>query len=330
MRLITLEDVVAASKRIRSIPGSGLVRTPLLPVPDADPGGRRPLWLKPECLQPTGAFKIRGALNSIAELDQQARSRGVVAYSSGNHARALAYAAWVFGIPATVIVPPTAPAAKVGAARALGAEIVLADVADREARAHEIVDERGAALVPPFDHPAVIAGQGTAGLEIAEDLTTESGTTGNGTDDVVLVPISGGGLISGIAVAIKSLLPDAAVIGVEPELAADARDSLRAGERRGWPVEARTRTAADGLTAEPSDLTFAHISRFVDDIVTVSEDEIAGAVRYLAVHARIVAERSGAVSTAAYLHRALPGGTTVAVVSGGNINPDDLVTTLAG
>lgn len=317
MRLITLDDITAASKRIRSIPDSGFVRTPLLPVPDAD----RPLLLKPECLQPTGAFKIRGALNALAELDEPARARGVVAYSSGNHARAVAYAARVFGVPATVIVPPTAPATKIGAARDLGAEIVLAEVADREARAREIVDERGAALIPPFDHPAVIAGQGTVGLEIAEDLTSA---------DVVLVPVSGGGLISGIAVAIKTLLPDAAVIGVEPELAADARDSLRAGERRGWPVESRTRTAADGLTAEPSDLTFGHIRRFVDDIVTVSEEEIAGAVRYLAVHARVVAERSGAVSTAAALHRALPAGTTVAVVSGGNINPDDLVTTLAG
>jgi threo-3-hydroxy-L-aspartate ammonia-lyase len=322
MRLITLEDIAAASTRIRSIPGGGVIRTPLLPVHDADPARHpgRQLWLKPECLQPTGAFKIRGALNAIAQLPEQARSRGVVAYSSGNHARAVAYAARAFGIPATVVVPHTAPAAKVDAARALGAEIVLVEVADRETRAQEIVAERKAALIPPFDDPAVLAGQGTVGLEIAEDVAAE----------VVLVPISGGGLISGVAVAIKTLLPDAAVIGVEPELAADARDSLRAGERRSWPVESRTRTAADGLTAEPSDLTFGHIRRFVDDIVTVSEEEIAGAVRYLAVHGRVVAERSGAVSTAAYLHRALPGGTTVAVVSGGNINPDDLVTTLAG
>jgi threo-3-hydroxy-L-aspartate ammonia-lyase len=323
MQRITLDDITAASKRIHSVPGGGVVRTPLLPVPGADrsPAGRpdRPLWLKPECLQPTGAFKIRGALNAIATLPERVRSRGVVAYSSGNHARAVAYAARVFGVPATVVVPHTAPAAKIAAARELGAEIVPVEVADREARAREIVAERAPALIAPFDDPAVIAGQGTVGLEIAEDMAA----------GVVLVPISGGGLISGIAVAIKALHPAATVVGVEPELAADARDSLRAGERRSWPVELRTRTAADGLTAEPSELTFDHIRRLVDDIVTVSEDEIAGAVRYLAVHGRVVAERSGAVSTAAYLHRDLPAGPTVAVVSGGNINPADLATALA-
>lgn len=321
MRMITLDDIRAASKRIHAVPGGGVVRTPLVPVRHAagDPHPDRELWLKPECLQPIGAFKIRGALNAIAALPEQARSRGVVAYSSGNHARAVAYAARVFGVPATVVVPHSAPAAKVDAARALGAEIVLVEVADREARAQEIVTERAATLIAPFDDPAVMAGQGTVGLEIAEDIAA----------GVVLVPISGGGLISGVAVAIKTLLPGAAVIGVEPELAADAQDSFRAGQLRSWPVEMRTRTAADGLTAQPSELTFGHIRRFVDDIVTVSEAEIADAVRFLAVHGRVVAEYSGAVSTAAYLHRQVPAGPAVAVVSGGNINPADLARALA-
>jgi threonine dehydratase len=308
MPLVTLADITAARELINSLPGAaGPVRTPLLPVLSADPD--RPLWLKPECLQPTGAFKIRGALHATAQLPEHVRARGVVAYSSGNHALAVAYAARVFGIPATVVVPHTAPTAKLAPARALGAEIVPVEVAEREARAWEIAEQCGATVIPPFDDPAVIAGQGTVGLEIAEDLAA----------DVVLVPISGGGLISGIGVAIKSLLPTATVIGVEPELAADARESLYAGERRSWPVEARTRTAADGLTAEPSELTFDHIRRVVDDIVTVSEAEIADAVRFLAVHGRIVAEPSGAVTTAAYRCRALPAGRTVAVVSGGNL-----------
>jgi threonine dehydratase len=317
MRLTTLDDIRAADKRIRAVPESGLVRTPLLPMPCASM--KRPLWVKPECLQPTGAFKIRGALHAISVIPPAARSRGVVAYSSGNHARAVAYAAKVFAVPATVVVPRTAPSAKVDAASELGAEIVLVEVAERKARAHRIAEERGATLIPPFDDPAVIAGQGTVGLEIATAIAA----------DVVLVPISGGGLISGVAVAVKSLLPSATVIGVEPELAADARESLRAGERRSWPVASRTRTAADGLTAEPSELTFWHLREFVDDIVTVSEAEIDHAVRYLALYGRIVAERSGAVSTAAHLCRDLPPGQTVAVVSGGNINPGDLATVLA-
>ncbi len=256
---------------------------------------------------------MRGALHATAILPERQRARGVVSYSSGNHARSLAYAARAFGVPATVVVPHTAPAAKIDAARALGAEIVPVTVGEREARAHGIAEERGATLIPPFDDPAIIAGQGTVGLEIAEDLAAE----------VVLAPISGGGLISGVGSAIKSRLPEATVIGVEPELAADAQAGFYAGERRDWPVEDRTRTAADGLTGQPSELTFRHLTEFVDDIVTVNEAEIAGAVGFLADRCRIIAERSGAVSTAAYLHRHLPAGRTVAVVSGGNIDAAD-------
>lgn len=315
-RPITHDDIATAAKVMASALGpAGPVRTPLLPVP----GGDRALLLKPESLQPTGAFKIRGAVHATAVLPEDVRSRGVVAYSSGNHARAVAYAARAFAVPATVVVPHTAPATKVAAARELGAEIVPVEVAEREERAHRIATERGATLIPPFDHPAVVAGQGTVGLEIAEDVAP----------DVVLVPVSGGGLISGVGVAVKALHPGATVIGVEPELAADARDSLRAGEPRHWPVEDRTRTAADGLTAEPSEFTLAHMREVVDDIVTVGEDEIAEATGYLARTCRLVVERSGAVAVAAHRHRDLPGGTAVAIVTGGNIDTAALVSLLA-
>lgn len=308
MQLVTAADVANASALLARAPeATRPVRTPLLPAPS-----RPDLWLKPENLQPTGAFKIRGAAHALAALPEKERARGVVAYSSGNHARAVAHAARAFGVPATVVVPRTAPAAKVAATRALGAEIVPVEVADRERRAGEIAAERGARLVPPFDDRDVIAGQGTVGREIAENLEP----------DVVLVPISGGGLISGVAAAVKHAHPRARVIGVEPELAADAGESFRAGRRITWPVAARTRTAADGLTAEPSELTFAHLRQLVDDVVAVGEDEIAEAVGWIAAECRVVAERSGAVTVAAHRHRELPAGRTVAVVSGGNIDAD--------
>ncbi|GAB2651540.1 threonine/serine dehydratase [Saccharopolyspora gloriosae] len=316
MDLVTPQDVEAAQRRISTVAGpSAVVRTPLLPLIGIED---REIWVKPENLQPTGAFKIRGALNAIAALPEPVRARGVVAYSSGNHARAVAHAAHAFGVPATVVVPHTAPAAKIAAARELGAEVVAVDVADRESTAQRITAERGATLVPPFDDLAVIAGQGTVGLEIAADLEV----------DVVVVPVSGGGLLSGVATAIRARRPAAKIIGVEPELAADARESLHAGRRVSWPIELRTRTGADGLTAQPSELTFRHLLDRVDDIVTVSEAEIDAAVAHLARRARIVAERSGAVSVAACLHRRLPPGRTVAVVSGGNIDAGELANLL--
>jgi threonine dehydratase len=274
----------------------------------------RPLWLKPENLQAIGAFKVRGAHNALAQLTPEVRARGVVAYSSGNHAQAVAYAARVAGITATIVIDDTAPELKVAATRALGAEVRLVPLDQREAVAVELARDLGAALIPPFNHPDVIAGQGTIGLEIAEDLPDVA---------VVLVPISGGGLASGIGVAIKALCPGAAVFGVEPELAADTRDSLRAGELVRWPAAKRVRTSADGLRAEPSELTFVHLREVLDGVLTVSEAEIRSTVGLLARRARIVAEPSGAVAPAAYLHRAdeLPAGPTVAVVSGGNIDP---------
>lgn len=308
MQLITVEDITAAGERLAGV----AVRTPLLPFLDApDRGG---LWLKPENLQPIGAFKIRGAHNAIARLPEATRSRGVVAYSSGNHAQAVAFAAKNAGIRAAIVVPDSTPAIKIDATRGHGAEVFVVPMAERESRAYEIVEERGAALIPPFDHPDVIAGQGTIGLEIAADLPDV---------EVVLVQLSGGGLASGIGTAIKARCPHAKVFGVEPELAADTAESLRAGELVRWSPAQRARTIADGLRAEPSELTFAHLRAVLDGVLTVSEHEIREATRSLIRGTRTVVEPSGAVAAAAYLyHRSrLPAGRTVAVISGGNIDP---------
>jgi threonine dehydratase len=315
VELITVEQVVAAAERIADT----AVRTPLLPCHWADPD--RPLWLKPENLQPIGAFKIRGAANAIARIPEAARPHGVVAYSSGNHAQAVAYVAKQFGLPAAIVVPENTPAVKIEATRAHGAEVVIVPITDREVVAERLVTERGATLIPPFDHRDVIAGQGTIGLEIAADLPGV---------ELVLVPVSGGGLASGIATAIKARCPTTRVVGVEPALAADAAASLAADRRVHWPAADRERTSADGLRAEPSELTFAHLRALLDGIVTVTEEEIRAAVALLARRARLVAEPSGAVTTAAYLHRAadLPRGRTVAIVSGGNLNPADLAAIL--
>lgn len=309
MRLVSVDEVRAAAERIRGV----AVRTPLLACPWAERPSRE-LWLKPENLQPIGAFKVRGAWNALAVLPESERAAGVVAFSSGNHAQAVAYAARAGGVPAVIVIDDTAPALKIAATKELGAEVVLAPPAERAAVARALAVERGATLIPPYDHPHVIAGQGTAGLEIAEDRPDVAS---------VLVPISGGGLASGIAVAVKALCPKAAVFGVEPELAADTRDSFKAGELVRWPSEDRVRTSADGLRAEPSELTFAHLTALLDDVLTVSEAEIRSTVGELAARSRIVAEPSGAVAPAAYLHRtdALPPGPCVAVVSGGNIDP---------
>ncbi|GAB3494321.1 threonine ammonia-lyase [Amycolatopsis cihanbeyliensis] len=312
MDLVTLNDIRDAAERIRD----AVVRTPLLPCPWADPG--RPLWAKPESLQPIGAFKLRGAHNAIARLDERTRRRGVVAYSSGNHAQAVAYSARHFGVPAHIVMPDVTPQVKIDRTRECGAEVVLVPIAERESAADELVADRGAVLVPPFDHQDVIAGQGTAGLEIIADLPDV---------DVVLIPVSGGGLASGIGTAIKALSPDVQVIGVEPELAADTRDGLAAGARVDWPVERRSRTIADGLRSQPSELTFAHLSRVLDGVVTVGEREIRSAMAALASRARLVAEPSGAVALAAYLDHAgeLPAGRTAAVISGGNVDPTLMV-----
>jgi threonine dehydratase len=304
--VITIEDVRAAAKSITGI----AVRTPLLPSWAIGPD----LWLKPENLQPVGAFKVRGAVHALLSLSSQAQAAGVITHSSGNHGRALAYAGRMVGAPVVVVMPEGAPAIKIEATRALGAETVLVPPAERESRTAELAAERGLTIIPPYDHPDIIAGQGTVGLEIAEDLPEV---------EVVLVPVGGGGLASGVATAVKALVPGAAVIGVEPALAADAADSLAHGEIRPWTTEDRYRTMADGLRTSLSELTFEHLRERLDGIVTVSEEEILTTVSLLARSARIVAEPSGAVTTAAYLHHRheLPPGRTVAVVSGGNIDP---------
>ncbi|KOX34117.1 threonine dehydratase [Saccharothrix sp. NRRL B-16348] len=301
MGLVTISDIQAAADRIKG----AAVRTPLLRFDDG-------LWLKPESLQPVGAFKVRGAYNALARLTEDVRARGVVAYSSGNHAQAVAYAAKLFGVPAVIVVPEDTPRVKVEATLSHGAEVVQVPMALREARAAELVAERGATLIPPFDHPDVIAGQGTVGLEVIADLPDVA---------TVLVPVSGGGLISGVATAVKALSPATRVVGVEPELAGDAAESLRVGTLIRWPAADRARTIADGLRAEPSELTFEHMRAYVDDIVTVSEEQIGEAVGVLARRARLVVEPSGAVTLAAHLARP-SSGTTVAVLSGGNVDPE--------
>ena len=284
------------------------VRTPLLTS-----GWSERLWLKPESLQPTGAFKLRGAYHAVARLPEPQRKAGVVTHSSGNHGQALAWAARAFGIPCVVVMPDVAPAHKIAAVRRLGAEVVLVPPAQRAERAASLAAERGLQPVPPFDHPDVIAGQGTVGLEIVADLPV----------DVVLVPVGGGGLASGVATAVTALAPKAAVIGVEPALAADARESFDAGELRSWPDERTYRTVADGLRTQLSELTWAHLRARLAGIVTVDEDEILETAGALMRDARLVVEPSGAVAAAAFRHRRaeLPGGRSVAVVSGGNADP---------
>jgi threonine dehydratase len=316
--LIGIEDVRAAAERI----AGRVVRTPLIPFAAAEPG--RPLWLKPESLQPVGAFKLRGAFNAILQRHDEARSRGVVTHSSGNHARAVAWVARELGLRATIVIPDAAPAVKVDAVRRLGAEVVIVAPEERDTRALELAAEHGYVMIPPYDDAAIVAGQGTIGLEIVADLADLDG---------VLVPVSGGGLIGGIATAVKALSPDTRVIGVEPELAADAAESFRTGQRVSWTPEQTYRTIADGLrTTSVGEIPWLQIQKYVDDVITVSEDEIRDGVRRLAADARLVAEPSGAVPLAAYLHHAGQlgvDGNIVAVVSGGNIAMDMLARIVA-
>lgn len=303
--LVSLDDIRAAAKRLDGV----AVRTPLIPAAWA--GGD--LWLKPEGLQATGAFKLRGAFNAVALLDDDARQHGVVTHSSGNHAQALAWAAREQGIAATVVMPDAAAPVKVAATRALGAEVVMVAPPERDSRVRELVAERGLTFISPFDDARVIAGAGTVGLEIAADLP------GAGT---VLVPVGGGGLISGIGVATKALAPGIRVVGVEPELAADARDSLALGERVAWDPADTYRTIADGVRLPVvGELTWEHLRRHVDEIVTVPEDAILAAMRLLATRGRVVSEPTGALTTAAFLAEPERFGQAVAVVSGGNADP---------
>lgn len=307
MKLVTIDDIRSAAEQIRP----HVVRTPLLPAHWGDV--ERPLWIKPENLQPIGAFKVRGAFNAVASAREGAdHSIDVVAYSSGNHAQAVAYAAAEFGLRAHIVMPEETPNVKVQATRDLGARVVLSPAGQREAVAEKVRAETGGVMIPPFDHPDVIAGQGTAGLEIAEDLPSVRN---------VLIPVSGGGLASGIGTAIRALCPEAKIYGVEPELAADTTQSLREGRRVDWSIADRNRTIADGLRSQPSELTFAHLQHVLDGMITVTEAEIRSAVRELVYRARLVSEPSGAVALAAYRQCATPAGDTVLILSGGNIEP---------
>jgi threonine dehydratase len=307
--LVSLAEIRAAARLLASV----AVRTPLLPVPLLSPR----LLVKPESLQPTGSFKLRGAYNAISAAGESARERGVIAHSSGNHGHAVAYAAALLGVHAVVVVPSTAPMVKTGAIESYGAELVTVapTLSARIAAAEELVARHGYVLIPPFDDRAVIAGQGTIGLEITADCPQT---------DLVVVPVSGGGLISGIAAAVRATCPGAAVVGVEPDLAADARDSFRRGEPVAWPAADVQRTIADALRVERvGALPFAHIRELVTDIITVTEDEMLTAVRLLATQARLVAEPGGAAAVAACLFRSAelpPAKAPVAVLSGGNID----------
>ncbi len=313
--MIELADLRLAQGRLQGV----AARPPLVLCPShrAD----RLLYFKPESFQPMGAFKLRGAYNKIVALSPAERERGVIAYSSGNHAQGVAYAARELGVRAVIVMPGNAPKVKLDSTAALGATIVMVGNSSEERRikAEELAAEHGYVIVPPYNDETLIAGQGTVGLEILEDLPDV---------ETVLVPVGGGGLISGIAAALKLSRPAIKVIGVEPELAGDAQASLRSGQIVDFSPAQTSQTIADGLrTQHVGDITFAHIQAFVDDIVTVSESEIREAVRRLAFGARLVAEPSGAVTFAAFLfHRAeLPATRlNVAVISGGNIEPQML------
>jgi threonine dehydratase len=336
--MITLADLHSARARLQGI----TTRTHLIEfnyhdgVPHACPDPRRRvspplrdlgspaanptrrLYLKPENQQPIGAFKLRGAYNKIASLSEQDRKRGVISYSSGNHAQGVAYAARALGVKAVIVMPNNAPTIKREATAALGAEIVLVGPgsAERQLKAEELAAHHGYVIVPPYNDEKIIAGQGTIGLEILEDLPEV---------EAVFAPVGGGGLISGVAAAIKLTRPEVQVIGVEPELAADAQASLRAGKIVQFPADQVSRTIADGLrTQSVGNINFEHMQCFVDAIITVSEDEIHQALKLLSENPDTVAEPSGAVASAGFLFRSdqLPKTKlNVAIISGGNIEP---------
>ncbi|HVZ83592.1 MAG TPA: threonine/serine dehydratase [Terracidiphilus sp.] len=317
--LVSLEAIRAAAQRIKGV----ALRTPLLRAPFAGVSGE--VWLKAESLQPIGAFKIRGAANKVLALSPEEIARGVITYSSGNHAQGVAYAARAVGAKAVIVMPSNAPKIKRDATLALGAEVVDVGPASSErlAKAEELVRAHGYVVIPPYDDEAIIAGQATCGLEIVEDLPDA---------DLVLSPVSGGGLLGGVAAAVKQLKPTARVIGVEPELSGDTAESFRTGKIVEWPAELTTRTIADGLrTQSVGVLNFAHIQAFVDGIVTVTEAEIRAAMRAIVAATRLVPEPSGAVAAAALLFHAaeLPAyRKAAAIVSGGNVAPDLLAEVL--
>jgi threonine dehydratase len=328
--MVTLQQIKLAQQRLRGV----AFRTPLVRYfPPANRAGSGvdaaadgELWLKLESLQPIGSFKLRGAYNKIASLPKQERARGVISYSSGNHAQGVAYAARALGVKAVIVMPRNAPKIKVESTAALGAEIVTVGSASTERlqKAEELARQHGYAIVPPYNDEEIIAGQGTVGLEILKDCPDV---------DLVLVPVGGGGQLSGISAAIKLSGSKARVIGVEPELANDAQQSFRKGEIVELTADRVSSTLADGLrTQSIGPLNFEHIRQFVDDLITVTEDEIRTAMRRIITDARVVAEPSGAVTFAAWLFHAkelVESKKAVAVVSGGNVDPHLLAQVLS-
>jgi threonine dehydratase len=316
-QLTSIDAIRAAALRIAPI----AMKTPLVRAAFPGLSGHgtgREIWLKAESLQPIGAFKIRGASNKILQLTPSEIARGVITYSSGNHAQGVAYAAREVGAKAVIVMPSNAPAIKRAATLALGAEVVDVGLASSErlAVAEELVRKHGYVVIPPYDDEQIIAGQGTCGLEIMQEIPDV---------DLVLSPVSGGGLLSGVATAVKHLNSKTIVFGIEPELAGDTAESFAAGKIVTWPAELTSRTIADGLRTQSVGVrNFAHIQAFVDGIITVTEAEIRAAMRAIVAATRLVPEPSGAVSTAALLFHAdqLPAyRKAVAVVSGGNVDP---------
>lgn len=307
--MISIADVRRAADTLRGVAGA----TPVLTSRTLDQRTEAGIFLKAELFQRSGSFKFRGAYSRISSLSVRQRSRGVVAYSSGNHAQAVALAASLLGSKAVILMPADAPAGKVAATRAYGAEVIEYDryEENRETQASALAEERGLVLVPPYDDHHVMAGQGTAGLELLEQV---------GDLDDLVVPVGGGGLIAGCATAAKSLLPRIRVTGVEPESGDDTRQSLERGERVAIPVP---RTIADGLqVATPGGMTFEVNRRLVDGIVTVTDEEIVRAMAFLFERIKVVAEPSGAVAVAALLAGKLvvSGRRVGAILSGGNVD----------
>lgn len=319
--MITLSDLHFAQSLLQGVTTrTQLVESPqvICGQPPSAVSPDRRLYLKPENQQPIGAFKLRGAYNKIASLTDAERQRGVISYSSGNHAQGVAYAARALNVKSVIVMPNNAPQIKREATAKLGAEIVLVGPGsdERKNKAEELAAQHGYVIVPPYNDEKIIAGQGTIGLEILEDLPDV---------EIVFCPVGGGGLISGVAAAIKLTNPIVKVIGVEPELAADAQASLRAGKIVQFPAEQVSRTLADGLrTQSVGPINFEHIRAYVDDIITVTENEIRQTMKILAQNPKTIAEPSGAVSVAGFLfHRNQLAKTklNVAIISGGNIEP---------
>lgn len=320
-KLVTLDEIRAAKHRLIDV----AVRTPLyrlerarlrmakLPEPDCD------IYIKAESEQPIGSFKLRGAYNMVAQLSPEALQRGVITYSSGNHAQGVAYAARALGAKAVIVMPDNTPEIKKAATKALGAEIVTVgpSSSERQAKAEELAGQFGYAIIPPYDHAAIIAGQATCAMEILEQLPNV---------DLIVTPVSGGGLLSGTGAAVKLTMPAVQVWGAEPALAADAKESFETKRLIKWPAEKTTRTIGDGLrTQSLGSLNFEHVLAYVDGIIAVTEDEILSAMRTLLSVTKLVPEPSGAVALAAVLYHAheLPRVRKVALVlSGGNLEPE--------